>query len=100
MQYVEKLRAVTANLEKCERVKKYSTPDEDQAAVLAYSLLDIEEAAGKIINDHIPKLYLANLNADEVDDLVLEIGEELRHLLYHVYDTKVYDYLKEGNGNE
>jgi len=93
MEYIEKLRVIVKNLEKCKRVTKYSTPTENQADTLANSFLDIEDALGKIINEQIPKLYLGELDANEVDDLILDIGEELRHLLYHIHDTKVYGYL-------
>jgi len=94
MEYLEKLRAIVHNLEKCHRVTQYSSVDENQANTLANSFIDIEEELRKIIDEQIPKLYSKNLTAEEVDDLILEIGEELRHLIYHVNDTKVYDYLK------
>jgi hypothetical protein len=93
MEYIEKLKIVTRNLEKCERVTKHSTKGENQADTLANSLIDIEEALKKM-NEQIPKLYLKDLTEDEVDDLILELGEELRHILYHINDTAVYDYLK------
>lgn len=93
MEYVEKLRIITRNLEKCERVTKHSTEEENQADTLANTLIDIEDALKKI-NEQIPKLYLNDLKSEEVDDLILELGEELRHILYHINDTRVYDYLK------
>lgn len=96
MEYVEKLRIITHNLEKCERVTKHSTKEENQADTLANSLIDIEEALKKM-NEQIPKFYLKDLSKDEVDDLILELGEELRHILYHINDTRVYDYLKTCN---
>ncbi len=96
MKYIEKLKAVTHNLEKCERVTKYSTKEENQADTLANTLIDIEEATQKI-KEHVSKLYLTELTKDEVDDLILDLGEEFRHVLYHINDTIVYDYLKSNN---
>jgi hypothetical protein len=93
MEYIEKLKIITRNLEKCERVTKHSTMEENQADTLANSLIDIEDALNKI-NGQIPNLYLKDLTKDEVDDLILELGEELRHVLYHINDTRVYDYLR------
>lgn len=93
MEYIEKLKIITQNLEKCERVTKHSTKEENQADTLANAVIDIEDALKKI-NEQIPKLYLKDLTSDEVDDLILEIGEELRHVVYHIKDTPVYDYLK------
>lgn len=96
MEYIEKLKSVTRNLEKSERVTKHSTKEENQADTLANALIDIEEALKKI-KEQIPTLYLKDLTKDEVDDLILELGEELRHILYHINDTRVYDYLKMDN---
>jgi K+/H+ antiporter YhaU regulatory subunit KhtT len=93
MEYIEKLKAITQNLEKCERVTKHSNEKENQADTLANGLIDIEDSLIKI-NQQIPKLYLNDLTNEEVDDLILELGEELRHILYHINDTRVYDYLK------
>ncbi|HLW29294.1 MAG TPA: hypothetical protein VKX29_00430 [Brumimicrobium sp.] len=96
MEYIEKLKIVTHNLEKCERVTKYSTKEENQADTLANALIDIEESIQKV-KEQIAKLYLTELTKDEVDDLILDLGEEFRHMLYHINDTKVYDYLKKTN---
>jgi hypothetical protein len=93
MKYIEKLKAITRNLEKCERITRYSTNDENQADTLANALIDIEQSLKKIIDEDIPKLYLNDLNEEDVDDLILDIGEELKHLLYHIKDSKVYNYL-------
>lgn len=96
MEYIKKLKIVTQNLEKCERVTKHSTEKENQADTLANALIDIEESIQKI-QEQISKLYLTELTKDDVDDLILDLGEELRHVLYHINDTKVYDYLKMNN---
>jgi hypothetical protein len=98
MEYLEKLKTITHNLEKCERVNRYSTKEENQADTLANVFIDIESGLKKIIQEQIPKLYLNELTEEEVDDLILDIGEDLRHLIYHVNDTKVYNYLK-SDGN-
>jgi len=94
MEYIEKLKLIIRNLEKCERVTNHNTEQENQADTLANAYIDIEESLNKIIKEQIPKLYLQDLTKEEVDDLILDIGEELRHLLYHINDTKVYEYLK------
>jgi hypothetical protein len=94
MEFLEKLKIITENLAKCERVTKYSTFEENQADTLGNALIDIEEALTKI-NQQIPKLYLKKLSEEEVDDIILEIGEELKHIIYHVKDSKAYNYLLE-----
>ncbi|MBC7487906.1 MAG: hypothetical protein H7282_14280 [Cytophagaceae bacterium] len=94
MEYIHKLQEAIINLEKCERVIKYNTKEENQASTLAHALIDIEESID-VIKNKIPQIYSNDLTKEEVDDLVLDIGEELRHVLYHIKDTKVYDYLNQ-----
>ena len=96
MEFINKLQAITKNLEKSEKVTKYSTPVENQADTLANAFIDIEESMVTIIREQIPKLYLHNLNSSEVDELLSAIGEEFRHILYHINDTKLYNHLMEG----
>lgn len=93
MEYIEKLKNFTSNLEKCDRVMRHSTNQENQADTLANALLDME-GSFKEMNEKIPKLYLNDLTKDEVEDLILDIGEELRHILYHINDTRFFEYIK------
>lgn len=80
------------NLEKCETVTKYSTEQENQADTLAHAFVDIEEEVIKL-QQVIPKLYMLELTAAEVDELIFEIGQQFEHIMYHIKDTKVYHYL-------
>ena len=64
MNYIEKISKISINLEKCERVTKHSNSEENQAATLANSFIDIEESMGKI-KDQISQLYLKELMQQE-----------------------------------
>lgn len=33
------------------------------------------------------------MSGDEIDELLLDVGEEFRHIIYHIKDPKFYDYL-------
>ncbi|WP_138484934.1 hypothetical protein [Dyadobacter bucti] len=94
MEYIQKLRALMANLERSSILNKLSTKEDNQIDTLANALIDIEESLKKVINEHIPHFYQNELSEEEVEDIIFDIGEELRHLLYHINDTKVYNYLK------
>jgi hypothetical protein len=94
MEFIERLKLVTNNLEKCSNIKRYSTKDENQADTLANALIDIEESI-RSLDCQISKLYVSGLEEVEVVNIVHSIGEELRHILYHVKDSKIFDYLIE-----
>jgi hypothetical protein len=95
MEYIDKFILLSRNIEKCKRVTRYSTETYNEVDTFVHALIDIEESLKQIINEDIPKLYLNELNEEDIDDIILNIGEEFRHLLYHIKDTKVYNYILE-----
>jgi len=94
MNYNEKLAWLTGILAKSQKVNALNTLEENQAATLAHAFLDMEESFNVILNELLPKFKNADLDGKDVDDILLDIGEELRHILYHVHDPKYFDYLK------
>ncbi len=48
--------------------------------------------AAKLQQELMPKLTIAK-DSDSVDGVSTDIGEELRHVLYHVKDSGLFDYL-------
>ena len=37
---------------------------------------------------------------EELFDVLIDIGEEFRHILYHIHDPKFYKYLEDRDGDE
>jgi len=95
MEYSEKLKMLAQNLRKSEKVNSFDSLEERESETLAHSILDIEESCKTLLNNLFPKLEPTTLSQDEINELLFDIGEELRHILYHINDTKFYDYLKE-----
>jgi hypothetical protein len=92
MNYVQRLEAIVQNLIKSKNVNSFDIAEERGADTLSHALLDMEESL-KVMEGLIPKLYTNDLSEDDVDSILFEIGEELRHILYHLNDTKFYNYL-------
>ncbi len=82
-------------LSRCPSVAKYDTPTEPGAWRMAYSFVHLEKSCRAIFNDRVRVLLTRDLNGEEINDLLLEIGEELRHVLYHIRDMEFYRYLEE-----
>jgi hypothetical protein len=53
----------------------------------------LEESFGKFLEEQLPKLTDDHGERPEIYDLLLEIGEEFRHILYHIRDPRFYRYL-------
>ena len=95
MRYPEKLATLSKNLRKSKKVNSFDVDGEKEADTLAYALLDIEESCKSLITEQIPQLILTNTSEEKIDEILLDIGEELRHILYHVKDPRFYEYLRE-----
>jgi hypothetical protein len=48
----------------------------------------------------LPRLLNDSLEPDELNEVLLDIGEELRHVLYHIRDPKFFGYLIDGDSTE
>lgn len=97
MEYSEQLKLLTQNLKKSKRVNAFDNAEESESDTLAHSILDIEESCRTLLNNLFPKLKSTSLSEDEINELLLDIGEELRHILYHIKDPQFYEYLREEN---
>lgn len=66
----------------------------EEAGTLAHAFGDLEESFLRFLDDLLPRLVETDLTPDEIESVLLEIGEELRHVLYHVADPQFYAYLQ------
>ena len=92
MEYFKTIELIKRSLIKSQDV---SNINENATDIMAISFIDIEES-NKKINLLINKLISGNeLTEEEVNDILYEIGDEFRHILYHLKDMRFYDYLDE-----
>lgn len=89
----EVVSGLADRLSRCPAVQRLDSETERQAWTLAVALGDLEQSFHAIVDTLLPKLLDPSLTEDEMLDTLLEIGEELRHIKYHIRDTKFYSYL-------
>jgi hypothetical protein len=75
-------------------VAAVSKHGDEEAGTLAHAFGDLEESFLQFLDDLLPRLVNNDLTAEEIESLLLDIGEEFRHILYHVADPQFYDYLQ------
>ncbi len=92
MDYIQRLRIIAENVRKSKSVNSFDTNLEREADTISHALLDMQESF-KIIEDLICKLHSKDISGEDIDSILLEIGEELRHIMYHIQDTRFYNYL-------
>lgn len=91
-------RRLAERLSHLKSVSQFDMPEEPQAATLAHSLTDLEKAFREVVDVLLPRLLDETLESDQLNDVLLDIGEELRHVLYHIRDPKFFDYLTDDEG--
>ena len=87
------VKKLADRLSKCPEVSKHDRDLETEAEVLAHAFGDLEESFRTFLNEQLPGLLDDRKTPAEVFDILIEIGEEFRHILYHIHDPKFYRYL-------
>jgi hypothetical protein len=80
-------------------VTRFDRPGRSEAETLAHALLDLQESFQKFIDDQLPRLESAAPGSPEIIDTLLDIGENLRHVLYHLRDPSFFQYLGPGSND-
>jgi hypothetical protein len=73
--------------------------DEKEAERLARAFADLEQSFQRFRDEQLPRLMIAQLSDSELGGLLLEIGEEFRHIGYHLREPKFYRYLGLGSND-
>jgi len=90
--------ALAERLSNCQEVKRHTTGEHDEPSTLAHALADIEESLESLRLKLLPKLVAEPPDPRRDLQVLLDIGEELRHVLYHIDDSRFFQYLKPGAG--
>jgi hypothetical protein len=77
-------------LEECPEVSRFDTETEKEAWTLAHDFLDLEESCQAFTQRLLPKLRNGELTPPERYQLLLDVGEEFRHMLYHIKDSRFF----------
>jgi hypothetical protein len=91
---IHKVKSLVKTLETSPIVRRFDIPGEPQAWVLAHALRDMEASMLRVVEQQLPRLLDLN-DAAAIDDALHELGEELRHILFHVRETRFFGYLEE-----
>lgn len=65
----------------------------EDAWAIALGLRDIHQASERIFRELLPSLLAVAPTSPEAEQLLHEIGEEYRHMLYHITTTRFFSYL-------
>lgn len=100
LQNAEAVKALAEKLSRCNQVTRHNSEQEPQAWTLAHAFADLEESLHRILDEQLPRLVQEPLDDSSINNLLLEIGEEFRHILYHIKDPKFFQYLRDESGEK
>jgi hypothetical protein len=80
-------------LSQCPQVRRFDRPDYPESTTLAHAFWDLEESFRAFLDVHLKKLVQEDLDPATIHDVLHDIGEEFRHILYHIKDPLYYRYL-------
>jgi hypothetical protein len=87
---------LTERLKRSPRVRRLAGDSgdvEELATEAANTLIDIQRSTGVMYADVLPRLLATPPGTPEFDDLLDDIAEELRHIHYHIMNTKLFGYV-------
>lgn len=87
------LRALAERLARCPGVTRLDEETTRESWTLAHAFSDLDESFRRFSNELLPKLMDAKIDEATIYDILMEIGEEFRHVLYHLRDPRFYRYL-------
>ena len=77
-------------LAQCPQVARYDTADSPESSTLAHAFLDLADSFQQFLTVHLPKLEDASMTPDQRYDVLLDIGDEFRHIMYHLQQPRFY----------
>jgi hypothetical protein len=89
------INALAQLLMRCPEVTQHDQDQHIEAGAIAHAFSDLEESFHIFLEEHLPRLTKGQLKPSELRDLLLDIGEEFRHILYHIKAPKFYSYLQD-----
>ncbi len=87
LQTESSFRGLVQRLKVCPVMLHYG---HEEPETLAHALSDIEESARKLLDEQIPRLLDPKVEGGDLQDLLFDIREECRHILYHLHDPQFF----------
>jgi hypothetical protein len=73
-----------------QAVAQYDDTEHDEAEAVAHAVWDLDESFRKLTGEIFPKLEKSPLSKAQIQDILWEIRDELRHITYHINDCRSF----------
>lgn len=87
LQHRDAIAELRQRLSACPLVVRYGP---DEAGTLVHAFSDLEESLRKFLDEQLPRLVDPSVRGEALEDLLLDVREEVRHVLYHLQDPEFF----------
>jgi len=87
---INEVNRLADNLARSDKVNSFDDGDRIECGTLAHCFRDLENSFCEFLDVHLPKLMAEDLKPEEIENILFDIGEEFRHVLYHIKDPKYF----------
>jgi hypothetical protein len=90
---VERVIELEKRLSQIPEVAQFDLAEEPEGHRLAHALSHWEDSFATVLNNLLPTVADETVSAEDLADALHGVGDELRHILYHINDAKYFGYL-------
>lgn len=91
LQNPDKIENLRQRLARCPMVAKYG---EEESGTLVHAFWDLEESFRRFLDEQLPRLADPSVQGEQLEDVLMDVQQELRHILYHVHDPQLFRVLE------
>ena len=71
----------------CAMVSQYGT---EEPGTFVHAFSDLEESCRTFLDRQLPQLADPTIKGEDLENLLMDIREEFRHILYHMHDPEFF----------
>ena len=90
---IDGVAELAKRLSECPEVSRYDSAEYREAWAVADGFADLEGAFRTFLDECLPKLVDSRVRGEALVDVLQDVGEELRTILWHIQAPKFYQYL-------
>ena len=99
---MDAIKALAENLQRIPKIARVVGRDDlaEEAWAIATGLKDVRECCDRIFGQIVPALLATDPRSADAEALLYDLGEQYRHMLYHITQTRFFAYVKDSPGAE
>lgn len=91
LQDKDRIDNLRQRLSRCRLVAQYG---KEEPGTLVHAFSDLEESFRRFVDEQLPKLVDPSMEGEQLEDLLLDVQQEFRHILYHLHDPQLFRVLE------